>query len=61
MCKNNLAYLTAQNWLKNKKKVEGGEKKDPRSCIFSVQMLGKDSSRAKPAILKVTAPLLPQP
>lgn len=60
MCKNNLAYLTAQNWLKNKKKVEGGEK-DPRSCIFSVQMLGKDSSRAKPAIRKVTAPLLPQP
>lgn len=58
MCKNNLAHLTAQNWLKNKKKVEGGG--DPRSCIFSVQMLGKDSSRAKPAILKVTAPLLPQ-
>lgn len=35
MCKNNLAYLTAQNWLKNKKKVDGGGGETP-GAAFSV-------------------------
>lgn len=40
MCKNNLAYLTAQNWLKNKKKVEGGGKR-PQELHFQCADVGK--------------------
>lgn len=41
MCKNNLAYLTAQNWLKNKNKVEGGGEKRPQELHFQCADVGK--------------------